>query len=68
MKTRSELEAELSHLEAEYRRVESILSMMEKGTRREDLARLKREQLEPLKAEIQSLRADLARQALQGSP
>ena len=59
MKTKDELEQELAAVRAEYRKVASILDMMQKGTKMEDLARMKREQLEPLKAEIRRLEQEL---------
>ncbi len=44
---------------ADYRKVASILDMMTKGTKMEDLARMQGEQLGPLEEEIQRLEGEL---------
>lgn len=55
MESRQELDERLEALRKEYRSVYSLLSMMEKGTRIEDLVKLRREQLDPIKREIDRL-------------
>ena len=61
MKTKEENQLDLENVRKEYRRVASILAMMEKGTPREDLARMRKEQLNPLEQEIRKHQGELAR-------
>jgi hypothetical protein len=48
MKTKDEIQLDLENVRREYRRVASILAMMEKGTPRGDLERMRKEQLDPI--------------------
>jgi hypothetical protein len=62
MKTKEELEKELAAVRAAFRKVASILAMMEKGTKIEDLARMRKEQLEPSRQDIKRLEGMLGQQ------
>lgn len=55
MKTVEETRMDLENLRREYRRAASILAMMEKGTNRKDLARMRTEELGPIEEEIRRL-------------
>jgi hypothetical protein len=58
--TKNEIEAKLEGVRLRYQRVNSILSMMEKGTKESDLARMRKEKLDPIKKEIAHLEGELA--------
>ena len=60
MTTKSEIENRLAVLRLEYRKVYSMLSMMEKGTKLEDLVKLRKEQLDPIRWEIKRLEDELS--------
>jgi hypothetical protein len=60
MTTKTELEHRLEELRLEYRKVYSMLSMMEKGTSERDLAKMRKEQLDPIKREIARLEGELS--------
>jgi hypothetical protein len=60
MTTRNEIEKRLEELRSEYRKVYSMLSMLEKGTKLEDLVRLRKEQLDPIRQEIKKMEGELA--------
>jgi hypothetical protein len=59
MKTRDEIEKRLEELRLEYKKAYSMLSMMEKGTKLEDLVKLRKEQLDPVQGEIKKLEGEL---------
>ena len=59
MTTRSDIELRIAELRLEYRKVFSMLSMMEKGTKREDLVKMREKQLDPISNEIKRLEAEL---------
>jgi hypothetical protein len=61
MQTRKEVEERLERLQRDYRGRRSILEMMQKGTTPEDLAKMRREQLDPIEQEIQKVKEELAR-------
>lgn len=52
MESKLELEERLKELRRKYTSVYSLLSMMEKGTRMEDLVKMRKEQLDPIKREM----------------
>jgi hypothetical protein len=60
MRTKSDIEAQLGTLRLEYRKVYSMLSMMEKGTKHDDLVRMREKQLDPIQKEIKKLESELA--------
>jgi len=60
MTTKNEIEIRLEALRLEYRKVYSMLSMFEKGTKLEDLVQLRKEQLDPITREIKQLEEELA--------
>jgi len=60
MQTKKELEERLESLKRDHRGRRSILEMMQKGTTPDDLARIRREQLDPIEREIQRLKEELA--------
>jgi len=60
MTTKNEIEKRLDELRLEYRKVYSMLSMMEKGTKESDLAKMRKEQLDPIRKEIKKLEEDLS--------
>ena len=60
MMTKNEIERRLEELRMEYRKVYSMLSMLEKGTKLEDLVRLRMEQLDPIRQEIKKMEGELA--------
>lgn len=55
MKPMEETRGDLENLRREHRKVASILAMMEKGTNRKDLARMRMEELRPIEEEIRRL-------------
>lgn len=55
MNTKMGIEQRLTALRKDYSSVYSLLSMMEKGTKLEDLVKLRKEKLDPIKAEINRL-------------
>ena len=59
MTTRSDIELRIAELRLEYRKVFSMLSMMEKGTKREDLVKMREKQLDPITNEIKRLEGEL---------
>jgi len=59
MTTKNEIEKRLEELRLQHRRVYSMLSMMEKGTKLEDLVKLRKEQLDPIKQEMRRLEDEL---------
>ena len=59
MTTRSDIELRIAELRLEYRKVFSMLSMMEKGTKREDLEKMREKQLDPISNEIKRLEGEL---------
>ncbi len=59
MTTRSDIEKRIAELRLEYRKVFSMLSMMEKGTKREDLVKMREKQLDPITVEIKRLEGEL---------
>ncbi len=61
MKPKEEIRLGLENVHVEYRKVASILAMMEKGTPRKDLERMRREQLQPLELEIRRLEEELGK-------
>jgi hypothetical protein len=50
----------LDELKREYRGVRSMIEMMEKGTPREELQKIRAEKLKPLEEEIKKLEEELA--------
>ena len=60
MRTKEEIQQDMENARREYRGVVSILAMMEKGTPREDLERMRKEQLVPLELEMRRLEKELA--------
>ena len=61
VKPKEEIRLGLENVHVEYRKVASILAMMEKGTPRKDLERMRREQLQPLELEIRRLEEELGK-------
>ncbi len=61
MTLRSEIERRLEELQVEYRKVYSLLSMMEKGTGHADLVKLREEKLDPIGEEIRELKEELSK-------
>lgn len=59
MKTRDELEKRLAELNRQYSGTFSMLSMMEKGIKLEDLVKMRKEQLDPIKADIAQIEKEL---------
>jgi uncharacterized protein YoxC len=59
MKTKDELEKRVAELNRQYSGTFSMLSMMEKGTKLEDLVKMRKEQLDPIKAEIAQVEKEL---------
>ena len=60
MATKDEIEKRLQQLRLEHRKVFSVLSMMEKGTKLEDLMKMRKEQLDPIRDEIKRLERELS--------
>jgi hypothetical protein len=61
MTARENLEHQLEELKLQYRKRYSLISMMEKGTTERDLAKLKAEQLDPIKRKIRDLESELGK-------
>lgn len=61
MKTKEGIQLDLENVRREYRRVASILDMMVKGTKGEELAKMKREQLDPISEKIKNMEEEMAR-------
>jgi hypothetical protein len=59
METREDLEKRLERLQSDYRARRSILEMMQKGTTPGDLAKIRREQLDPIEREMQRVKEEL---------
>jgi|WetSurMetagenome_2_1015567.scaffolds.fasta_scaffold13112_2 hypothetical protein len=60
MNTREQLQNRLDELKRDYRAARSMLEMMAKGTKPEDLMKMKREDLDPIEREIKQLEEDLS--------
>jgi hypothetical protein len=60
MNTMEQLQRRLEDLKRDYRAARSMLEMMGKGTKQEDLMKMRREGLEPIQQEIRRLEEDLA--------
>jgi hypothetical protein len=60
MNTKEQVRNRLDELRREFRGVSSLLEMMEKGTKREDLAKMRSEKLDPIRREIKRLEGELA--------
>ncbi len=60
MRTKNDIEEKLEALRLEYRKVYSMLSMMEKGTKLDDLAKMREKQLDPIQKQIRRLESELA--------
>jgi hypothetical protein len=61
MTTKDDIQRRLNDLRRELRGVSSLLEMMEKGTKREDLAKLRSEKLDPIRRDIKRLEEELAK-------
>jgi cell division FtsZ-interacting protein ZapD len=59
MATRNDINKRIAQLRLEYRKVFSMLSMMEKGTKKEDLLKMREKQLDPITNEITRLEREL---------
>ncbi len=59
MNTREELQKRLDDLRRDFRGVASLLAMMEKGTKPEDLLKIRKEKLDPIREEIKKLEGEL---------
>ncbi len=59
MATRNDIDKRIAQLRLEYRKVFSMLSMMEKGTKKEDLVKMQVKQLDPITVEIARLEREL---------
>ncbi len=62
MATREELEAQLTELRRKLKAERSILEMMQKGTKLEDLKRMRKEQLEPIERDIRRAEEEIQNQ------
>lgn len=60
MKTKEDIQQDLENARREYRKVASILAMMEKGTKGEEMVKMRKEQLDPIKMEMKKLEEELA--------
>jgi len=60
MTAKREIEQRLEELRVEHRKVYSMLSMMEKGTKTDDLAGMRAQQLDPIETEIKKLKEQLS--------
>jgi hypothetical protein len=60
MNTKEQIQERLDELKRDYRAARSMLEMMAKGTKQEDLMKMRREGLEPIQQEIRRLEEDLA--------
>ena len=56
----TELKRRLEGLKREYRGIRSMIEMMEKGTPKEELQKMRSEKLRPLEREIQRLEEEVA--------
>jgi hypothetical protein len=56
---KNDLERRLDELRLEYRKIYSMLSMMEKGTSERNLKKMRAEQLDPINAEINRLEKEM---------
>ena len=61
MTNASEIQKRLEDLKREYRGARSMIEMMEKGTPRGELQRIRSEKLKPLEEEIKNLEGVLAK-------
>jgi hypothetical protein len=59
MDTKEELQTRLEKLRLDYRAMLSLLLMMEKGTKLEDLRKMEHEKLDPIRKEIQAVEGEL---------
>ncbi len=59
MPARSELQKQLDDLRREYRAIRSMIEMMEKGTPRETILKMRKEKLAPMEQEMQRVEAEL---------
>ena len=57
----NELQTRLGDLKREYRGVRSMIEMMEKGTSRKELQKIRAEKLKPVEEEIKKLEEKLAK-------
>ena len=57
----NELRNRLEGLKREYRGIRSMIEMMEKGTPREELQKMRDDMLKPLETEITKLESELAK-------
>ncbi len=57
----NELQKRLESLKREYRGIRSMIEMMEKGTPREELQKMRMEKLVPLESEIHKLEDDISK-------
>jgi hypothetical protein len=57
----NELQNRLEGLKREYRGARSLIEMMEKGTPREELQKIRAEKMKPLEEQIKRLEEELAR-------
>ncbi len=60
MNTKEQIQGQLEDLRRELKGITSMLEMMQKGTKAEDLAKMKREKLDPIRREISKLEGELA--------
>jgi hypothetical protein len=60
MNTKEQLQNRLNELKRDYRAARSLLEMMAKGTKQEDLMKMRREGLDPIREVIRKLEEDLA--------
>jgi hypothetical protein len=58
-----DLQKRLDELKREYRGIRSMIEMMEKGTPRDELQKIRAEKLKPLEEEIKKLEGELAKEA-----
>jgi hypothetical protein len=59
MATRNDIDKRIAQLRLEYRKVFSMISMMEKGTKKVDLVKMREKQLDPITDEIARLKREL---------
>jgi hypothetical protein len=57
-----ELQKRLEGLKREYRGIRSMVEMMEKGTQREELQKMRAEKLKPLEVEIKRLEEEISKE------
>jgi hypothetical protein len=58
----NELQKRLEDLKREYRGIRSMIEMMEKGTPREELEKIRAEKMKPLELKIKKLEGELAKE------